>query len=46
MSQNQSKKKPRASFEQRSRRRNQIIFLVLSTIIILSMVISLVATLQ
>jgi hypothetical protein len=46
MPQNQSNKKPRGSIEQRSRRRNQVILLVLSAVIILSMVISLVAQLQ
>jgi hypothetical protein len=39
---NQSQKKPRMSIEQRTRRRNQIIFLVLSIFLILSMLISLV----
>ena len=34
--------KPRMTFEQRTRRRNQIIFLVLSAFLILAMLLSLV----
>jgi hypothetical protein len=42
MPQSQTNKKPRMSVEQRVRRRNQIIFLILSAFLILSMLISLV----
>jgi hypothetical protein len=42
MPQNQQNKKPRMSIEQRTRRRNQIVFLVFSAFLILSMLISLV----
>jgi len=37
---NRPSKQPRSSLEQRTRRRNQIIFLVLSAFIILAMVLS------
>jgi hypothetical protein len=46
MPQNQSSKKQRPTGEQRSRRRTQVILLVLSVLLILSMVISLAASLQ
>jgi len=42
MAQKQTQKKPRATFEQRLRRRNQVIFLVLSGVLIVSMIISLI----
>jgi len=42
MPQPQTNKKPRMSIEQRTRRRNQIIILVFSAFVILSMLISLV----
>ncbi len=42
MPSNQPQKKPRMSMEQRTRRRNQVIFLVFSAFLILSMLISLV----
>jgi predicted nucleic acid-binding Zn ribbon protein len=46
MPQNQSSKKPRVSTEQRARKRTQVILLVLSALLILSMVVSLVSQLQ
>ena len=42
MPQNPTNKKPRMTFEQRTRRRNQIIFLALSVFLILSMLVALV----
>jgi hypothetical protein len=42
MPQNQNDKKPRMTMDQRVRRRNQIIFLILSAFLIFSMLISLV----
>ncbi len=46
MPQNHNSKKQRPTGEQRSRRRTQVILLVLSVLLILSMVISLAASLQ
>jgi hypothetical protein len=42
MPSNQSTKSPRMTPEERTRRRNQIIFLVLSAVLILAMLLSLV----
>ena len=42
MPQNQPQKKARMTFEQRTRRRNQVLILVFSAFLIISMLISLV----